>query len=421
MAFDLEAERAVVSNDRKRLAVVPSSPYWDRDPRVLGNSITPELLSKILRDRNLGYLRDWVDFCNEIRRNSPHLHSQLAIREESVVETEFVIEPGDTSAEAKLAADACTALWKSWRTRGLLDWIAQLTAAVYYGRTAHEVVWERTDGLMVPVELVHIDERRLSYACDPSDTSPWRIRLWDQELGTQPLYGIPLDTFGDDKVLVHTPRVLGGPITAEGLASNVVWYVVFAIWAWRDLMSLSELIGQQPVLGVYAAGGAQASTSNEFAGAVSASPEQVKHLERVVYGMSGALRAVIPDTGRIEFPKFNLPTGQPVQLLAEERSNALVSKAVNGVANLSDLQPGARAAVETQERTTYTFWRADCRRVAAQFQRVLAWFIRANPVRFGARCATPTVRAVTEVAATTTSPAGGKPPALPGDGGANGG
>jgi len=284
-------------------------------------------------------------------------------------------------------------------------------------------VWERIDGLMVPIALAHIDERRLSLACDTTDSRPWRLRLWDQDEGKMPQYGIPLEDFGHDKVLVHTPRVLGGPITAEGLASCVVWYVVFAIWAWRDLMALSELIGQQPVLGVYAAGGARAATQQDFAGPQQASPEQVKHLERVVYGISGALRAVIPDVGRIEIPKFNLPAGQPVQLLAEERANALVSKAIHGVANLSDLQPGARAAVESQERTTYTPWRADCRRVAAAFAQLFAWVVRANPTRFGERTAPPTVRALTETAPRTdnTSPAGGKPPALPGDGGGNGG
>ena len=91
-------------------STIAPNPWQDRQAQVLGPDLTPELLSGIILDRNLGYLQRWVDLADEAREKDPHLHSQLSIREESVVETEFVVHPGKGSnqQQAKRAAAVST-------------------------------------------------------------------------------------------------------------------------------------------------------------------------------------------------------------------------------------------------------------------------------------------------------------------------
>lgn len=363
--------------------IIPPPPYHTRDVGMVGNRITPALLTELLLERNAGYRQRWVDFADEQLRNNLHLFSQKSLAEQAVVETDFRIVPADDSDAAKKTADACKALLKTWARAGLKDWIAEIVGAEYYGAGSHEVIWQRDGTEIVPVWLKRIQERRLSYACDPLDSQPDTLRLWDPFSLHQPIYGTKLEDFGDDKVLIHEPRVLGGLRLLEGLFSAIVWYSVFTVWCWRDLMALNEMIGRPPAVAYYAAGGARMGRENEFSGTRNATPQEVKAGKAAVFGMSSSMRAVLPDTIRLELLKMNLPAGEPVQLLTEARANALISKAWHGIDTISDLKPGSRAAQQVQEETGNTLWRARCWRAAQQLNTVLEWYIRANPAVFG--------------------------------------
>lgn len=400
----------VPDRGRTRPVAIPG-PYWDRDPAMLGNALTPQRLTRILAERNEGYLQAWTDLLDELVEHDPHLFSQVSIRAQSVVETELSVLPGEGSNQraALRAAGACTELLTHWRARegeggAFEDWCSEWVWGKVYGRALHELLWERDGGVIVPEGLSLLDTRRLSLACDAGDPEPWALRIWDADgIDQTPfaeIYGRKVSDFHRDKFLAFEPRVRGSQKTREGLGSIVVWYELFRVWSWRELMALAEMVSRPPVIAYYAAGGAKAATATtgtaKFDGPRYAVPEERDAAGKVVYAKTGALRAVLPDTVRVEALKYSLPTTDPVPLLTSRECEALISKAVNGVANLSDLQPGARAAVEAQERTTYTFWRADCRSVERLVGRVFERFIRANPQRFGEGCPVPRLVAKTE-------------------------
>lgn len=400
------------TRERARRVAVPG-PYWDRDPAMLGNALTPQRLTTILAERNEGYLQGWADLNDELVEHDPHLFSQLAIRAQSVVETDFAVVPGEGSNQkaARRAAAACGELLTHWKRRegeggAFEDWLHEWVWGKFYGRSLHEVLWERDSGATAPEGLSLLDTRRLSLACDSGDPDPWALRIWDASGVDQTpfanVYGRKVAEFGADKFLPFEPRVRGSQKTREGLASIVVWYELFRVWSWRELMALAEMVSRPPVIGYYNAGGAQADGAMKKGnGDRMASAEERDAARRAVFAKTGALRAVLPDTVRLEALKYSLPTTDPVPLLTSRECDALISKAINGVANLSDLKAGARAAVEAQERTTFTFWRADCRSVERQVGRLFARYVRANPGRFGADCPLPLLAGKTEAARDT--------------------
>lgn len=391
---------AMPSASRSEDVTIPA-PWQDRDAGVLGNSVTPERMTQIITRRNEGYLRDWADLADHARRTYPHLHTQLATRELSVVETEFEIVAGEEGAptKARKARDACAELQKHWEREGLETWIAEIVGAAYYPAGAHEITWQRDGRLYAPVALSRVAERRLSYACDRYDPDPWAVRIYDEGDPTSPfsgLYGAKLSQFHPDKFVVHEPRVAGQHRAAEGLFSVVGWYWLFGVWSWRDLMRLLEMVGRPPIVGYYSAGGAKADGAlTKLNGERNASDKEIAAARAAVLGMSSALRTVLPDTVRLEALRYDIPT-TPTQILTQQQVDALMSKAINGTASATDIVPGSRAAMEVGERSTMTYWRADCRRVARVLTEVFRRFIRANPDVFTAGCPLPTVRAKVE-------------------------
>lgn len=390
-----------------RRVAVPG-PYWDRDPAMLGNVLTPRRLTSIIAERNEGYLQSWADLADECIEHDPHLFSQLTIRAQSVVETEFSVVPGAGSNQraAARAAKFCEELVTHWQTRegeggGLEDWLHEWVWGKFYGRSLHELLWERDGGVIYAEGLAGIDARRLSLACDSADPDPWALRIWDADGVDQTpfagMYGRRVSEFGPDKFLPFQPRVRGSQPTREGLFSIAAWYELFRTCSWRELMALEEQVSRPPVIAYYNAGGAKADGAQQkFNGDRQANQTERDAAARAVYAPTGALRAVLPDTVRVEALKYSLPTTDPVPILTSRECDALISKAINGVANLSDLKAGARAAVEAQERTSFTFWRADCRSVERLVGRIFARIVRANPQRFGEECPVPRYVAKTQ-------------------------
>lgn len=385
-------------SDRSR-GIARPNPYWSRSAAMLGQAYTPERLTRILIDRNQGYLQAWTDLADEAVEHDPHLFSQLAIRAQSVVETEFYVEVGEGSdgRAARRAADACRELYTHWGSRedgNFERWLHEFVWGAFYGRSLHEVLWARDAGLTFPEGLDLVETRRLSLACEPDAPDPWALRIWD-EYGIEQTafcdtYGRRVSEFHPDKFLINEPRVRGSQKTREGLFAIVCWFELFRTWSWRELMNLAEMISKPPVVGYYSAGGAKADGDRaKLNGERNATREERTLAEQLLFSPTGALRGLLPDTVRVEALRYGMPTSDPVPILTARECEALVSKAINGVANLSDLKNAARAAVETQERTTHTFWRADVRHTVSLISRLFGRFVRANPQRFGEGCPVP--------------------------------
>ncbi len=382
---------------REASALAVPAPYMERLPVFLGNELTPERLTQLIFRRNEGTLQPWVDLSTEFLGTNPHLVSQMQLRRESVVETRFDVRPGrGTGARAaRKAVSALQELLTTWQGRtgeGWEDWLAQITDGVYYGRSLHEVIWEK-DGLeVVPESLAWIHPRRLSYACVYNDPDPWTLRIHDPDDPLSPFgsipYGIPVSDFHPDKFLVHEPSILGVQKTMEGLFVALVWYLLFYTWNFRDLMAAVELLGRPPVIARYTAGG-EATAANGKPPR-QATEAEIAAADKVVRSVTGALRACIPDTITLEALKFDQLT-KPMQLEVAMKIEGLISKVFSGSADTSDLKSGARAAHEVAFMQGLTFWRGDIRRTCRLFTWLGGRYVRANPQRFGEGCPLPEV------------------------------
>ena len=378
------------------------APWSDRSGVTLGNALTPQQLSNLIIRRDQGYLREWVDLSDHARRTYPAIQYELGIREQALQETDFLVVPGDGSNArgARRAAAACEELLTRWRARddgtgegsSWEQWVAEWVAAAYYPLAAHEVIWERDSGVVAPEALDRIAERRLSYACDRFDPTPWAPRIWDEEEPYSPfnvIYGRKIADFHPDKFIIHRRRVAGGHRASEGLFATVVWYWLFGILSWRDLVALLELLGRPPVIAYYSAGGAKADvTKSRMNGDRAATPEEREAARKTVQSLSGALRSVLPDTVRLETLEHETTT-TPIQLLTSERIDKYIARVINGTDGVTTIVPGARAAQEVAFSQSLTPYRADCRYAARMATILFARFIRANPDRFGANCPLP--------------------------------
>lgn len=397
----LEAAASRLRSARSESLATPG-PWTDRESDVLGVNVTPEALGLILRRRNEGYLEAWADLADHARRTHPHLHTQLQNRELSVQETEFEVVAGEGTSKLRdaYARDACQELFTEWQERGWGSWSADIVGAKFYPAGLQEVGWERFGGLVAPVSLTRVAERRLSYACDRFDPDPWALRIWDQQDPYSDfggLYGVKVRDLHPDKFVVHEPRVVGGHRASEGLFAVVCWYWLFGVYSWKHLMALLETCGRPPVIGYYNAGGAKADGAlAKSNGDRMATAEDVAAAKRAIAAMSGALRAVLPDTVRLEALKFEIPPN-PAQILTADKVDAYISKAINGTTGVTDLVAGARAAHETAAAQAMTPYRVDCRDVARVGTILFHRFVRANPDKFKSGAA-PKLRASHEEA-----------------------
>lgn len=400
------AQPAAASPGARVDLIAHPPPVTEADPAILGNRLTPGVLSAIIAQRNLGYTQPWIDLGAELLQKNPHLVSQLAIRRESVVETEFVLRPGKgtNGRAAKKAVAGCTELVERLQSRTEASWsdlVAQLTATVWWQRSAHEVLWVR-DGREIAIDhLVPLHPRRLSFAAPWGDPEGHLLRIHDPDDPTSPFggpYGVPFAHFHPDKFVVHTTHPLGLQDSCDGLYAGGVWFLLMYEWCLRDLLSLIQLLGRPGHIGYYASGGAKAASAASSGQKVPqfdgdrriASPEEIARLTAAVNAVSGSLRETLPDTTRIEPLRYE-NRATPLQREAIEHLERLISKLVNGADSISDLKPGARAAQQVMYAQSFTFWRSDVRRVAAVLRSILARYIRANPDVFGAGCPVPEV------------------------------
>lgn len=379
-------------------------PVTERDPAILGNRLTPAVMAAIIAQRNAGYTQAWIDLGGEFLQKNPHLVSQLAIRRESIVETEFVVRPGKGSngRGAKKAAAACTELVERLQARTEASWsdlVAQLTAAVWWQRSCHEVLWVRDGGEIVIDHLAPVHPRRLSYAAPYGDPAAHLLRIHDPDDPDSPFFGpwgTPIASFHPDKFLVHSTSPLGLQPSCDGLYAGAAWYLLMYEWCLRDLLALIELLGRPGHIGYYASGGAKAASAAASGQKVPqfdgerrlASADELAHLRRVVTGVSGSLREVLADTTRVEPLRYE-NRATPLQREAIEHLERLISKLINGADSISDLKAGARAAQQVMYAQSFTFWRSDVRRVCAVIRSLFARYLAANPDRFGVNCPVP--------------------------------
>lgn len=339
------------------VAKVADAPYTARSPIISGAYMSPDVVAASLRQCELGYMSRYTDLLSECREKVPHLQAVLANRELSVAGCPWRIEPkehGDKkrkNVKATKVADYAREVFEEIPHFG--EAIQHLMMAVYTGRSALEIVWQRTaDGLGIR-ELCPIHPKRLSYAVN------WRMHLWDEygneydrRLGNFP--GIDLETEYPDKFVLHAPLTMGGEIpTRQGLGRVLVWYALFSVWTQRDWMRFAEIYAQPWRVAFY--------------DKMTADQDDIQAIKNALQEMSNATTAVLPDTTKFE---LKMPTGRmQVHEALRNAMNAEISKVVLGQ-TLTTESPGhgTQALGKVQENVKLDIKQNDGRSISESIQ-----------------------------------------------------
>lgn len=363
------------------VAHVGSEPLSSQFQRIGGN-LTPQQVSSIIIEADSGQQSRLVDLANEARQKECTLHCVLQTRELSLGALDWQVNPKKgtegrrkSNKIAELCADAL-------RNCDTFDRMLQdLQGAPYYGHSTSEAVWVKDGRFTVPVEFIHIQQRRFEF------------RQSDGRLCLSPRNGLgdyPVDLILDQapgKFVQHQPRINGDVPAREGLSRVLMWAALFRNWGIRDWLQLGEMGWKPTRLGTYKKG---------------ADAEDIEALYQVLAKLTASGWAGLPDTTEvtIEWPKGNAVSGTHKDFA--EFIGAEMAKATLGQTLTTDAgDKGARSLGDVHDRVRRDILEADARSVAQTINRFLIRpLVRMN---FGANEEPPEFKFITAETANVES------------------
>jgi phage gp29-like protein len=359
---------------------ITSASPQDRYQRRLGAGLTPQAITSAQRDADTGRMASWADLLDEVRQGDPHLHGDLAKREQSVSGADYELRlpasatKRDGVKALRLCQDALDAIEVPAGSlalpfRGVLQ---QLASATYHGRAGAEIVYAREGRYLYPRHVYPIHARRLAWA----NERDWRLYLYDQTSGDTIFArwpGVACDdaaAFPRGKLILFTPRAFGTYPTREGLGRGLVWYSAFKRWSVRDWLAFAEWSGRGLRVGKYATG--RDPTKN-----ARANDEDVDALTAALDAMSSTVTTIIPDT--TDLSVIAAPdSGVHAELV--KLCNGEMSKMILGGTLTSDPgDKGARSLGEVHLRAMFQLLRNDAAGIADAVRRdMLTPLVRMN-------------------------------------------
>jgi phage gp29-like protein len=358
---------------RIRSAIIGPTPLGWQLARI-GGSLTPQLISAIIREADQGYMARLIDLENEARQKDCHLQAILGTREMAMGGLPFEI----VAQEDAKARDKNAAVWCKERVDAIdcfTTTLQHLQGAVYHGYAVAETLWGKVDGDIAPLSFSHIAPRRFCF-----DEITQRLLWWD-EMGGKSADGIDLAAKYPGRFIQHQPRVNGDTPCREGLGRVLMWASLFRNWTQRDWLALAELAWKPWRSGKYLK---------------SASQEDIKILEEALDKISSSGAALLPETTELEvhFPAGagvgHSNHGELMQWLGAEMSKATLG----ATTTVEQGDRGALALGKVHNEVRKDIRESDARQLAATLRRdLLTPMIRQN---FGPAVQVPLFRFLTE-------------------------
>ncbi len=374
--------RAATRLTRPVEIVEPPSVYLQNER--IGGSLTPQEVSEIYREADLGYMWRIVDLADESRQKDCHLQSILFTRESEVAGLRWQVTPASERRTDKRIANWCTEWLSEFgadtqepEPRDLPNLISHLQGAVYYGYAVAQVLYERRDGKDVPIGAEPIHPRRFCY-----EPSHGRLNFWDNN-GPIAFPGVDLLKAHPGHFIQYQPRINGGVATREGLMRVLLWAALFRNWAFSDWLKLAEIAWKPWRIGTY-----QKKVADKA---------DVAALKKALQQLSSNGVAMLPDSVSlvVEWAKG------AQSISGSEHANlaaffaAEMSKAVLGSTLVVEQgRVGSQALGNVHERRAFAAFEWDARNIAAAIRRhLIAVAVRRA---FGRSAAIPGFELVTE-------------------------
>ncbi|HCY15588.1 MAG: hypothetical protein A2Z93_06310 [Curvibacter sp. GWA2_64_110] len=228
---------------------------------------------------------------------------------------------GDSKAEAAL--ELCKKWMAEQQPNAIVDWMEvmwQMTASIFTGYRAHELVWGMKDGKYLPSSVIDRPGRRFQFN---ADGEPMLI-------STDAWQGAPVEPY-QFVISRHMPT----HDNPYGLAllSSCFWPWTFKSGGWRYFVKYCERHGLPWPVGRYPAG-----TPEKDQDDLEAALANMLEAGYVVTQEGNSLELLTPSGGGGTLPQQNLIT-----LCNREMSKALTSQSMVG----EQLEVGSRAASDT--------------------------------------------------------------------------
>lgn len=357
----------------------------DRYPIIIGSSLTFLYLGAAQRQARFGYRLQWVDLLTELIQRDSSAFSNIEARilvtaggRVNVISAAAQFSDSDADAEKKalvikvreMAGLPAELPNLTEDERILADQIAahvqrqvnaiqrkpQILASqlwgIYYGVSANELMWDRT-----PLEwrirgLNYIHPRRIAFP----DQNNWHPHIWDQglvvtsgpewrEYLTSGMFGIDVCDY-PTKFLVHSPELLSGYPTADGLGFIIGWWIAMKIMGVRSYSQFVERFGKPGTLAYYNTGGTLGKPRD-----ASDEDKAIAQAFIQAVGYGGAPGGVLPDSIKMELfgpAAMKGSAGSADPKTFSEYCDDQIARAVRTTSGLQGGQKyGSRSALET--------------------------------------------------------------------------
>jgi hypothetical protein len=337
-----------------------------RDRRPLSANLanlSPESLSSILRNAELGNMQQWADLCDRMVEMDAEIRADYETRCAAISGARWQIEPGhcgDPVRDAHAAEGAAFLETVIENCRDFDQASQDLLDGIGKGYSASQLDWTWDSGSFVVRGFEWIHQRRFKYASDFS------LRLVDD--------GVSLSSEGEelnpDLWIVHAPRSVAGYPTRTGVMRACAWPYLFKRWCQQFWVQGAESFAW-PFLWAKVPRGADAAV-------------RAKALDGLEQ-LSADHRAVMEEGGAYELLETTVKDGGTWKQLSESL-NAEIAKAILGMTDLSGPgKVGAYGAVKARHGATVIARIAlDERQLAATFRDQFAErHMRFNAHRWG--------------------------------------
>lgn len=295
----------------------------------------------------------------------PHVIGELRSIRGSFRSHEYrVVAGNEDDSKSTAARDLCVAWMSRAAPNKVADWLEvmwQMSACIFSGYRAHELVWNLVDGKYLPTEVIDRPNRRIQF---DAYSEPLLI-------SREHVMGAPVEPY---QFVISRHMPTSDNPYGIALLSSCFWPWTFKTGGWRYFVKYCERHGLPWPVGRYP----QGSTDKE-----------IDLLEEALAGMMEAgyvvaqvgtgLELLTPSGGGGDLPQERL-----LMLCNREISKALTSQAMVG----EQLQVGSRAASETAKDRQDEVHDSDRDIAAASMSQIFKWITLFN---FGDGIAPPTL------------------------------
>lgn len=297
--------------------------------------ISPGRLANILRASERGDMDAYLSLAEELEEKDAHYLAVMGTRKRAVSQLEITVEAADDSEPAQRHAEFI----QSWLDRDQLEAeIFDILDAIGKGFSVMEIVWDVSDKVWLPQNLIWRDPRLFKFA---DDLRTLKIK------GVGGAEEAPLLPY---KYIVHEHKAKSGTVIRGGVARTCAWMWLFKNFSVKDWVIFSERYGQPIRVGKYGAG---------------ASKEDRDVLMRAVSMLGSDAAAIIPDSMLVEFidAQDKKSSAEVFRELANF-ADMQMSKAVLGQTTTTDAISGGHAVSKEHNEVREDIERSDAKQLA---------------------------------------------------------